>query len=198
MRQIRGRNAWYVAALLALSAMLPVLQGCIPVIAAGAVGGALVMDDRRTSGTILDDEGIEQKAYAAVNQDLGNQVHVNVTSYNGNVLLTGEAPSAELKGKIQQRVTPIPKVRGVVDEVKIAGLSSLGSRSDDALITAKVKAAFVNGNRFHPNHVKVVTEAGVVHLLGLVTKQESDDAVELARGVSGVRKVVKVFEEIKK
>jgi osmotically-inducible protein OsmY len=122
-------------------------------------------------------------------------VHVNVTSYNRMLLLTGEAPSAEIKADIEKlAVRLVPNVKSISNELAIAGPSSLGGRSNDTYLTSKVKARFVDANKFSANHVKVVTEAGVVFLLGLVTQTEANDAVEIARTTGGVQKVVRVFE----
>ena len=122
--------------------------------------------------------------------------HVNVTSYNRKALITGEVPSAEIKDKVGQIAAEVPNVTGVHNEVQVAGISSFSARSSDTLITSKVKARFVDGKRFSANWVKVTTEAGVVYLMGLVTQQEADDAIELARTTSGVTKVVNLMEII--
>jgi osmotically-inducible protein OsmY len=181
--------------LLLLAFLAPVMQACAPVVAGGAVvGGAVVASDRRTSGAYVEDQGIEIKAANRISESLGDKVHINVTSYNRTVLVTGEAPSEETRQEVERIVRGIPNVRGVVNEVAIAGLSSFTARSNDTFITSKVKARFLEANKFQPTHIKVVTEGGVVYLLGIVTRQEAADATDLASTTSGVQKVVKLFE----
>lgn len=180
--------------LLLLASLAPLLSGCFPVIATGAGATALMLEDRRTTGTYVEDEGIELKTGNRVSERFRDQVYVNVTSYNRIVLLTGEATSESLKAEVEKIARAVENVRNVVNEITIAGLSSYVSRSNDALITSKVKARFVEAGKFQTNHVKVVTENGAVYLLGLVKRQEADDAVEIARTTGGVQKVVKVFE----
>jgi osmotically-inducible protein OsmY len=181
---------------LLLLLVIPQLQGCFPVVATGAGAGVLMAEDRRTSGTYLEDEGIELKASNRITEQLGDKVHISVTSYNRAVLLTGEAPSEAIKEQVAGIVRGVPNVKGITNEVAIAGNSSFASRSNDAYLTSKIKARFIDANKFQANHVKVVTENGVAYLLGLVKHQEADDAVELARTTGGVQKVVKVFEYI--
>ena len=186
-------------ALLALAAatLLP-LSGCFPIMAGGAAVTASVASDRRTSGAMVDDEAIEWKVGDKIAQRLGDRVHINVTSYNRIVLLTGEAPREEDKALAEQLARETDNVRDVVNEIQIANPTSLGSRASDSSITAQVKARFVNQSNgaFAANHVKVVTENGVVYLMGLVTRREADAATQIARTTSGVRKVVRVFEYI--
>ncbi|MDR2220255.1 MAG: BON domain-containing protein [Methylobacillus sp.] len=172
------------------------LSGCFPVVAGGAAAGGLMAADRRTSGAYIDDEAIEWKASDAINKTLRDQIHVNVTSFNRNMLLTGEAADESIKEQAGSIGKEIANVRNVTNELVIGAASSLGDRSNDALITSKVKTAFLTENKFPANYVKVVTEGGTVFLMGMVTRQEADDAVEIARGVSGVNKVVKVFEYV--
>lgn len=171
------------------------LQACAPVVAGGAVaGGVVVGTDRRTSGTYVEDQGIEIKASNRISEKLGDKVHTNVTSFNRTVLVTGEAPGDEERQEVERIVRSIPNVRAVVNEVAVAGASSLSSRGNDAFITSKVKARFLEANKFQPIHVKVVTENGVVYLLGMVSRQEAADATDLASTTSGVKKVVTLFE----
>jgi osmotically-inducible protein OsmY len=177
----------------ALAAALPVLQGCVGLAAGGVAAGALIMDDRRTTGTYIEDEGIEWKVLART-LEAHKGAHVNASSFNRKVLLTGEAPSEEEKRKIEETVRSIPNVKEVANEMQVAGASSLASRGSDGLTTSNVKFRMVNNGKFSPNHVKVVTEQGVVYLMGLVTPGEADAAVEIARTTSGVNRVVKVFE----
>ena len=183
---------------LALAAALPVLQGCAPLAVGAAAGGALVMaGDRRTTGIYIEDENIEWKALARI-REVVPAAHVNATSYNRKVLLTGEAPSDAEKKKVEDAVRAVPSVVDVTNEVQVAGASSLASRGSDSLITSNVKVRMVNNGKFSPNHVKVITEGGTVYLMGLVSQAEGDAAAEVARTTSGVTRVVKVFEYIKK
>ena len=182
------------AALLALC--LPVLAGCFGAAAVGVGTGALVITDRRNTETYVSDQGLELRAGSRITEKHGDKVHVNVTSFNRMLLLTGEAPTAQVKAEIEKLVAGVPNVRAITNELAIAGPSSFGARSNDTYITSKVKARFLDSGKFSPNHVKVVTEAGVVFLLGLVTQAEANDAVEIARTTGGVQKVVRVFEII--
>ena len=175
-------------------ALPPLLQGCLPVVAAGAGAGVLVATDRRTSGTYLEDEGIEVKTGGRISDKYKSRVHINITSYNRTVLLTGEVPTAEIKADIEKIAGEVTNVKSVANEVQVAAITSLSARGNDSYITSKVKARFIDANKFSANHVKVVTEAGTVYLLGMVTRQEADDAVEVARTTGGVIKDVKLFE----
>jgi osmotically-inducible protein OsmY len=182
-------------ALLTGASML--LAGCVPLLVAGAVGGtALVATDRRSVGAQADDEAIELKIGNNIGTGYGDRVHVNVTSYNGIVLLTGEVPAPELVTTITQIARTTAKVRSVHNELTIGPVSSVGSRTNDSYITSKVKARFVEANKFAPNHVKVVTERQVVYLMGLVRHDEADTAAQIAATTSGVIRVVKLFEYI--
>lgn len=173
---------------------IPVLQGCTPVVVGGAAAtGIIVAEDRRTVGTITEDEAIELKALSRIGQKL-KDAHINVTSYNRMVLLTGEVPDEAARVTAEKIAQAIENVRGVYNELQVAGNSSLTSRANDSYLTSKVKARFVEAQKFSPLHVKVVTENGVVYLLGLVKRKEADDATQIARTTGGVRKVVRVFE----
>lgn len=174
--------------------LLPLLSGCFPVAATGVGATALMMEDRRTAGTYVEDEGIELKANNRINERFRDQVHINVTSFNRNVLLTGEAPNETLKAEVEKIVRGVENVNAITNEIAVAGRSSFTSRSNDTLITSKVKARFVDIGKFQANHVKVVTESSVVYLLGLVKRKEAGDAVEIARTTGGVQRVVKIFE----
>lgn len=154
-------------------------------------------NDRRTTGTQVEDENIELRSMNRVGDRYGDKVHINVTSYNRAVLLTGEAPDANSKLEIEKLVLGIPNVRGVTNEIQVAGVSGMPARSNDSYITTKVKSRFVADGKFNIVHVKVVTEASVVYLMGIVTEPEANSAVEIARTTGGVRKVVKVFEYCK-
>jgi len=174
------------------------LQGCAPaLIGAGGVAAFTAAEDRRTTGTQIEDEGVELRVANRVSGRFGDKAHVNVTAFNRWVLLTGEAPDDAARAEMEKIAAAVPNVRGVSNEVQVAGVSSLASRASDSFITSKVKARFVDARKFSPVHVKVVTEAGVVYLLGVVTEKEAEDAVEVARTTGGVRKVVKIFEYCK-
>ena len=184
-------------ALIALLGLAPQLQGCLPLVAGGAGATALALNDRRTVGAQTEDKEIDVRGESRVNDRFGDRVHINVTSFNRNVLLTGEASDAAAKAQIEIIVREISNVRGVVNEIQVAGVSSYTSRGNDSYLTSKVKARFVdNGGDFSVNQVKVVTEGSVVYLLGLVTRKEAEAAVEIARTTGGVQKVVRVFEYI--
>ncbi len=190
------RKALAVSLLLGATA-LPMLQGCLPVVAASAVsGGALATLDRRSLGTQTDDETVEWKASSRVGEKFSDNVHLNFTSYNRRVLVTGEVPSEEVKGEIERIVAGIPQVQGVYNELAVAPVTSFSTRSNDSYITTRVKSRFVDSGKFSAVHVKVVTEAGVVYLLGLVTQREADSAIQVARTTSDVKKVVNLLEII--
>ena len=180
----------------ALALCAPILAGCFGAAAVGVGTGVLILTDRRNSETFASDEGMEIRAANRINEKYGDKLHVNVTSYNRMVLLTGEVPNDAAKADVEKIASGVPNVKSISNEMAIAGPSSFGGRSNDSYITSKVKARFVDANKFSPNHVKVVTEAGVVFLLGLVTQTEANAAVEIARTTGGVQKVVRVFEII--
>ena len=184
----------YFSLIILLAALIPSLQGCFPVIAVGAGAGILMAEDRRTSGTIVEDKGIEIKASNRIDEQFKSNARIGVSSYNRNVLLTGQATTEELKQEAETITRSVPNVRNVTNEISIGAPNALSTRSNDAYITSKVKARFVDANKFQINHVKVTTESGVVYLLGLVKHQEADDATEIARSTAGVQKVVKIFE----
>jgi len=182
-------------AIFALIAMLPLIQGCAPLVAGGvAVTGIILAQDRRTIGTITEDEGIELKTGGRIGERFKDGVHINVTSFNRISLLTGEVPSAEARAEVERIARAVENVRGVHNETAVAGVSSYAVRSNDALLTTKVKTRFLDVQKFNPLDVKVVTENSIVYLMGLVKKQEANDAAEIARTTSGVQKVVRVFE----
>lgn len=186
-----------LALLLTAALAAPLLAGCIELMAVGTGMALATVEDRRSTGTQLEDQGIELRAGNRIDDRHGERVHVNVTSFNRHVLLTGEVPDEATRADIETIVRGVPNVSGVSNDLQIAGRSSTTSRSNDTLITAKVKTRLVDSNKFNPFHVKVVTEAAVVYLLGIVTEQEAADAVEIARTTAGVRKVVKMFEYCK-
>lgn len=183
-----------IAALIGLT--VPALQGCFPMVAAGAGTAVLSALDRRTSGTQVEDEGIELRAGNRLREKLGNRANVSVTSYNRNVLLTGQVADEATLAEAATIVSEVPNVRGVSNETEIAGVSSLTQRSNDALVTSKVKARILDSQRVNANHVKVVTENGRVYLMGLLTEAEGRAAKEVAASTSGVRKVVAIIETI--
>jgi osmotically-inducible protein OsmY len=184
-------------ALLALAAGLSAsLTACFPVIMGGAVMGGFVATDRRTSGAQLEDEGIELRASSRIRDSLGDRGHVNVTSYNRRVLLTGEVPSAQDSQLVEQVASRVENVQSVVNELGVLGNSTLTQRASDSLVDGRVKASFVDAKDLFANAYKVVTERGIVYLMGRVTQREADRATEITRATSGVQKVVRVFEII--
>jgi osmotically-inducible protein OsmY len=181
-----------------LPACLLCVQGCVPVAVVGVGAGAAIgYEDRRTAGTMVEDEGIELRASNRITERFGDKVHVNLTSYNRSVLLTGEVPDDKVKAEIEKIVQGVSTVRGVTSDLQVGPLTSYSARANDSAITGKVKARFVDSGKFSAIHVKVVTEASVVYLLGWVTEAEANSAVEIARTTGGVKKVVKVFEYCK-
>ena len=172
------------------------LSGCLPlVVGAAAVGGtALVATDRRSVGAQADDEAIELKIANVRNTRWGDQVHVNVTSYNGIVLLSGEAPDAGIKSAMEEIARTTNPVKRVHNEIEVRPATPMSERTNDTYITSKVKARFVDQSAFAATQVKVVTERGVVYLMGIVRKDEGDAAARVASTTSGVVRVVKLFE----
>lgn len=185
-----------IAALLLGATLLPALQGCFPVVAAGVGTGAAAAMDRRSLGTMTEDESIEWKAGSRVGEKLRDRGHFNFTSFNRKVLVSGEAASEDVKAEAERIVAGIANVQGVYNELVVGASSSLTDRSNDAFITSKVKSRSVDSGKFNPLHVKVVTEAGTVFLLGMVTQAEADSAIQVARTTAGVKKVVPLFEII--
>jgi osmotically-inducible protein OsmY len=188
----RHRHAAAVALISCLG-----LQGCPAIIGVGGVAAFTALEDRRTAGTQLDDSGIESRAITRISERVGERAHVNVTVFNRAMLLTGEAWDEATRTEIESIARAVTGVRTITNEIQVAGLSSATSRANDTVLTARVKGRFLNAAQFSSLHVKVVTEAAVVYLLGLVTEAEGDAAAELARTTSGVRKVVKVFDYCK-
>jgi osmotically-inducible protein OsmY len=172
------------------------LQGCFPIFAAGVGATALMAADRRTSGTYVDDESIEWKVADLIRKSFGTLNHVVVTSYNRNVLLTGEVQDEKVRAEAQRLAGTVENVRAVVNELVVGPPSTFSSRTSDTATTANIKARFLNNGVFTPNHVKIVTEAGVVFLLGIVTRAEGEEATQIASDSKGVKKVVRVFEFI--
>jgi len=190
-KHIKFRTALLLSALAASAA----LTACAPLVMGGAMlGGTLMATDRRTSGAQVEDQAIELKTINRIREAVGDRGHVSITSYNRAVLITGEVPSEADKTAVEQAVQRVENVRSTVNELEISGSSSLTSRSNDAILTSKVKASFVDAKDIFANSFKVVTERGVVYLMGRVTEREATRGVEIARGVSGVQKVVRLFE----
>ena len=190
------RTALYTlvaSSLISLSACVPL----IPLMVGGAVvGGGMVATDRRTSGSVLEDEGIELRANSRLRENVGDRVHVNVTSYNRQVLLTGEVPTAQDKQLVEKIVTGVDNVRNIVNELAVMGNSTFTQRSSDTLVTGRVKAALVDAQDLFANSFKISTERGTTYVMGRVTPREATRATEVITGVSGVQKLVRVLETI--
>jgi osmotically-inducible protein OsmY len=185
-----------VCTVLAATALATGLSACAPLIVGGAVVGGVMAVDRRTAGTQIEDEGIELRAAARIREALGDRVHVNITSYNRQALLTGEVSNAQDRQAVEQIVSRVDNVRSVVNDLAVMAPSTLGQRSNDTFITGKVRASLVDARDLSANAFKVVTERNIVYLMGRVSQREAARATEVTRGVSGVAKVVRVFEII--
>ena len=186
---------WVIILALAASAGTG-LSACAPLLVGGAVVGSIIATDRRTTGTQIEDEGIELRAASRIRTNLGDRVHVNVTSYNRQVLLTGEVPSAQDRQLVEQVVAGVENVRATVNELGVMGHSTLTQRSSDVLVTGKVKAGLVDAKDLYVNAFKVVTERGTAYLMGRVSRREADRATEIARSTAGVQKVVRLLDII--
>ncbi len=171
------------------------LSACFPLVAGGVAASALVVTDRRTSGTYVEDQGIELKATRQLSERFAGS-HVNATSYNRAVLLTGEAQSEAQKADIELMARGIPNVRRVYNHLVIAPVTTLAQRNNDTWLTTKVRARLLEGQGYPPNAIKVVTERGVVYLLGLVSDAEGEAAAQVAAKTAGVRQVVTLFDPI--
>lgn len=195
-RTLPGGAATLLAALLLALAGTTLLAGCVPaVVAAGAGATALVVTDRRTTGAQADDQAIELKVLTSAGSSWGTEVHLNVTSYNGRVLLTGEAPTTAIRDEITQIAKSTDRVRSVTNEMLVGPAVGLQGRSNDTYLTSLVKSRFVEGSeKFSATQVKVVTERSVVYLMGIVTREEGDAAAQIAATTAGVARVVKLFE----
>jgi len=180
----------------ALLASLVSLSACAPLIVGGAVMTGVMATDRRTTGTQVEDESIEFKVASAVRKEMGERIHLNVTSFNRQVLLSGEVRTAADKERAEKLAQSQENVNSVVNDLAVMPVSSLTQRSKDTVITGQVKAAFVDAKDMQVNAIKVVTERGIVYLMGRVTSREAKRATDIARGISGVTKVVRIFEEI--
>ncbi len=196
MKPMKNKLQRIALTTLAAAALAGSLAGCAPLLFGGAAVGAVVVVDRRTSGTQLEDETIELRAGGRIRDALGSRAHVNVTSYNRQVLLTGEVPDQAAKGRAEQIAGAVENVRGVINELGIEPASSLSTRSNDTLITGKVKATLIDARDLQAPAFSVVTERGTVFLMGRVTQREADKATALVRGIGGVQRVVRAFEII--
>ncbi|MCW8175616.1 BON domain-containing protein [Verminephrobacter aporrectodeae] len=196
MKQTMNHIHRSACTVLALAALAASLSACAPLIVGGAVVGSVMALDRRTTGTQIEDEGIELRAASRLRQALGESAHVNITSFNRQALLTGEVPSAQDRQNAERIVSAVENVRSVVNDLAIMPGSTLGQRSTDTITTGKVRASFVDAKDITANAFKVVTERGVVYLMGRVSSREAQRATEITRGVGGVSKVVRVFEII--
>ena len=186
-----------VASLLASVALATAMSACAPLVVGGVATTAIVATDRRTSGAQLEDEGIELRAANRLREALGDdRGHVNITSSNRQVLITGEVPTEADRLRVAQMIAQVDNVRGVVNEVAVLGNASLSQRASDSLVTGRVKASLVDARDLSANAVKVVTERGSVYLMGLVTQRESDRVTQIARTVQGSQRVVRMFEVI--
>ena len=195
--QIPSSRLRWIAVLAAALSAGALQTACAPLVIGGAmVGTALTVTDRRTAGAQLEDEAIELKTVNRVREAVGERGHVNATSFNRTVLITGEVASEADRTAVEQAIARIENVRATVNELVVAGASSLAARSNDAILTSKVKASFLDAKDLQANAVKVVAERGVVYLMGRVTEREAQRATDLARAVGGVAKVVRVFEVI--
>ena len=182
---------------LLVTAVLVGVSGCVPLIMGGAmVGGGLVATDRRTSGTVLEDEGIELRSTGRIRENLGERVHVNVTSYNRQVLLTGEVPSAQDKQLVEKIVAGVDNVRNIVNELGVMGNSTLTQRSSDTIVTGRVKAGLLDAKDLFANSFKVTTERGVTYVMGRVTQREATRATDVISRTPGVQRLVRVLEII--
>lgn len=185
------------AALLLSVSALTALQGCAPLLVGGAVvGTGMLATDRRTSGTVVEDEGIEIKAAARIRENLGDRVHVNITSYNRQVLLSGEVPNAQDKQLVERLVAGVENVRNLVNELGVMGASTLTQRTSDVVVSSRVKARLVDAQDLSVNAFKIVTERGVVYVMGRVTQREAARATDIISSTSGVQRVVRMLEII--
>jgi osmotically-inducible protein OsmY len=191
----RDVKTWVMRGVL-VAAVAGSLSACAPLVVGGAVVGGLSATDRRTTGSQVEDEGIELKVASALRQSIGNRIHANVTSYNRQVLLSGEVASQAEKERAEKLAVSQDNVNSVVNDLAVIPPSSLTQRAKDTVITGQVKAAFLDAKDLQSNAIKVVTERGQVYLMGRVTAREAKRATDIARGIGGVTKVVRIFEEI--
>ncbi len=185
----------FLASVLAATLSVAV-SGCAPAVLGGAVIGSMVALDRRTSGSQLEDEGIELRSASRIREQLGDRVHVNVASYNRQVLLTGEVPNDKDKQQVELIVSKVDNVRAIVNELTVLGNTTFAQRSSDALVTGRVKAGLIDARDLYAGAFKVVTERGVTYLMGRVSQREANRATDIARSTTGVQKVVRILEII--
>jgi osmotically-inducible protein OsmY len=179
----------------ALVTLVPILQSCIPLLVGAGVGtGVIMAEDRRTSATMLEDQTIEIKAKNRITEKYGEQVNISTTSFNRFVLLTGQAPTDEIKQDVSVLVLEVPNVRNIQNEIVVGGNSSTTSHASDALLTSRVKGRLAQNKDVGATHVKVLSESGTVFLMGLVTRAEAESASQTAATTGGAQRVVKVFE----
>lgn len=175
---------------------LSTLTACVPLAVGGVVVGGVVAADRRTTGMVVEDEGIELRSVSRIREHLGERGHVNVTSYNRQVLLTGEVPSEQDKQQVARIVSEVENVRNIVNELAVMGNSSLTNRSSDFLVTGRVKAALVDARDLFATAFKITTERGTTYVMGRVTQREARRATEVISSTSGVQRVVRILEII--
>jgi len=180
--------------LVLVTCLTAALSACAPMVVGGALMGSLVATDRRTSGAQLEDEGIELRAASRIRDNLVDRVHISVTSYNRQVLLTGEVPSAQDRVLAEQIVAKVENVRSIVNELAVLGNTGLTQRGSDVLVTTRVRAGLVDARDLFANSFKVVTERGTTYLMGRVTQREANRATEVVRTTPGVQKVVRLLE----
>ncbi|MBP6531347.1 MAG: BON domain-containing protein [Burkholderiales bacterium] len=188
------KNVKLMLSAIAVAAVANVLSGCAAVVVGGAVAAVAVAEDRRSSGVFIDDENIENRALLKVKSRFSSQVHVNITSYNRHVLISGEAASEAVKRGVEEEVMSVGGIKRVFNELAVGESRGVMSVTNDTRLTTLVKTRYLEANRFQPNHVKVVTEAGVVYLMGIVKRAEAESASQLASTTSGVTRVVRLFE----
>ena len=186
----------YGATAMCALALAGSLSGCAPAVLGGVAMSTLVATDRRTSGTQLEDEGIELRSFGRIRESIGDRANITVTSYNRQVLLTGQIPNAQDKPLVHKIVSGVDNVRAIVNELEVQPNATLTQRSTDALTRGLVKASMIDAKDVFANSFKVVVERGTVYLMGRVTQREADRATEIARGTRGVEKVVRVLEII--
>ena len=186
----------FALALLVVGSTLTTLTACFPLAVGGAVVGGLVATDRRTTGTVVEDEGIELRSASRIRAAMGDRGHINVTSYNRQVLLTGEVPNAQDKQQVEQIVAGVDNVRHIVNELAILGNSTLTQRSSDSLVTGRVRAGLIDASDLSANAFKITTERGTTYVMGRVTTREAKRATEVISGTTGVQRVVRILETI--
>ena len=195
MSKHKGNSVRAACLALLVLAVTPVLNGCFTLAAAGMATGTLAATDRRTVGTQVEDRGIQLKTSGKASS-FGDDVHVNTTVYNRRVLITGEVPDEATKAAVEREIATVENVQYVINELVVAGKTSLTSRSNDTLITGKVKAAMIDAKDVFASAFKITTERGTVYLMGLVTAREAQRAAEVAAAVAGVERVVKITDTI--